>query len=79
MNMIKNGMDYVKMDYLRLHWHHVANECDNKHENIKDRCLQKNDAKYRYSHMERRKRCEKVKNSGALESAIYYILLHFKV
>ena len=44
MNMIMNGMDYVKVDF---HWHHVANECDNKHENIKDRCLQKNDAKYR--------------------------------
>ena len=61
MNMIKNGMDYVKVDYLRLHWHHVANECDNKHENIKYRCLQGSLVQ------------------GALESAIYYILLHFKV
>ena len=61
MNMIKNGMDYVKVDYLRLHWHHVANERDNKHENIKYRCLQG------------------LLVQGALESAIYYILLHFKV
>ena len=78
MNMIMNGMDYVKVDY---HCHHVANECDNKHENIKDRCLQKNDAKYRRYRVYRWKtqKMRKSKNSGALESAIYYILPHFEV